>query len=190
MPARHSTNTDDAALHRENTVKTRVANAQSVDGRVNAGSGKQPAEIVRGDELQNLLGAVIMIVDDEALAIEVTRLHLEDAGFTHFVSVTDATKALERVAESRPDILLLDLMMPGLSGFEILELMESHHILKDVPTIILTASTEPQTKLRALRLGATEFLTKPVDPSELVLRVRNTLAAKAYWQGLGSRGRP
>jgi DNA-binding response OmpR family regulator len=85
---------------------------------------------------------------------------------------------------------LLDVIMPGLSGFEILELMESHHILKDVPTIILTASTEPQTKLRALRLGATEFLTKPVDPSELVLRVRNTLAAKAYWQGLGWRGRP
>jgi DNA-binding response OmpR family regulator len=128
-----------------------------------------------------------MMIDDEALAIEVTKLHLEEAGFIHFVSTTDATKALALLAEIEPDLLLLDLKMPGLTGFQILERMETEGILKDVPTIILTASTGAATKLEALELGATEFLTKPVDPSELILRVRNTLAAKAYWQGFTKR---
>ena len=64
-----------------------------------------------------------------------------------------------------------------------LEQLEAENLLKDVPTIILTASSDPETKARALELGATEFITKPVDPSELVLRLRNTLAARAYWSG-------
>jgi DNA-binding response OmpR family regulator len=64
--------------------------------------------------------------------------------------------------------------------------MEAGNILRNVPTIVLTSSTDAATKRQALRLGATEFLTKPVDPSELALRVRNTLAAKAYWTGCWS----
>jgi diguanylate cyclase (GGDEF)-like protein len=77
-------------------------------------------------------------------------------------------------------VLLLDLMMPGMSGFEILRAMDEANLLKDVPTIVLTSSTDAETKLQALELGATDFLAKPVDASELVLRLRNTLAAKAY----------
>ena len=73
--------------------------------------------------------------------------------------------------------------MPGISGFDILARMEASNILKDVPTIVLTSSADGQSRLRALELGITEFLLKPVDPIELVLRVSNTLAAKAYWQG-------
>jgi DNA-binding response OmpR family regulator len=61
--------------------------------------------------------------------------------------------------------------------------MEARNILKDVPTIVLTSATESETRLKALELGVTEFLVKPVDPIELVMRVSNTLAAKAYWQG-------
>jgi DNA-binding response OmpR family regulator len=61
--------------------------------------------------------------------------------------------------------------------------MEAENILKNVPAIILTASNDPRTKLKSLELGATEFLNKPVDPTELVMRIRNTIAAKAFWQG-------
>ena len=133
--------------------------------------------------LSRVFGARVMMVDDEPSALEVTQVHLEEAGFTEFVSTSRPQDALDMLAESKPDILLLDLLMPGMSGFEILAGMESRNILKDVPTIVLTSATDTATKRKALELGVTEFLTKPVDPIELVLRVSNTLAAKAYWQG-------
>jgi diguanylate cyclase (GGDEF)-like protein len=137
-------------------------------------------ERAEGSEMPSLRDALVMMVDDEPLNIEVTQVHLEEAGYTRFVSTDDPLQALELVNARRPDVLLLDLMMPGMSGFEILERMGASNVLQDVPTIVLTSSTDPRTKLKALELGATDFLAKPVDSSELVLRVRNTLAAKAY----------
>lgn len=134
-------------------------------------------------QVQKLLDSLIFMVDDEPLAIEVTRFHLEEAGFTHFLSTTDSPQAPALISKARPDVLLLDLNMPGMSGLEILERLEAEDLLKDVPTIVLTASNDAKTKLKALELGATEFLTKPVDPTELVMRLRNTIAARAYWQG-------
>jgi diguanylate cyclase (GGDEF)-like protein len=134
----------------------------------------------QGDEMRSLRDALVMMVDDEPLNIEVTQVHLEEAGYTRFVSTDDPLQALELIDARRPDVLLLDLMMPGMSGFEILERMGASNVLQDVPTIVLTSSTDPRTKLKALELGATDFLAKPVDSSELVLRLRNTLAAKAY----------
>ncbi len=133
--------------------------------------------------LDKIFDSLIMMVDDEPLAIEVAQVQLEDAGFTRFVATSEPARALQIMLERKPDILLLDLMMPGMSGFEILAQMEARNILKDVPTIVLTSATEPETRLKALELGVTEFLVKPVDPIELVMRVSNTLAAKAYWQG-------
>jgi len=141
-------------------------------------------------QVQKLLDSLIFMVDDEPLAIEVTRFHLEEAGFTRFESTTDALRAPALIAERRPDALLLDLNMPGMSGLELLEKLESDNILKNVPAIILTASNDPRIKLKAMQLGATEFLTKPADPSELVMRLRNTIAAKAFWQGCWEAGDP
>jgi diguanylate cyclase (GGDEF)-like protein len=134
----------------------------------------------RNGETQKLLEALVMMVDDEPLNIEVTQIHLEEAGYTRFVSTSDPLEALGLMSEHRPDVLLLDLMMPGMSGLEILARMDGLNILKDIPTIILTSSKDAAVKLQALELGATDFLAKPVDPSELLLRLRNTLAAKAY----------
>ena len=138
---------------------------------------------VSSNTRQTFLDALVMMVDDEPLAIEVTRVHLEDAGYSRFVCTSDSLSAVDMVVSERPDVLLLDLMMPGLSGLEILARLESANLLKDVPTIVLTASRDRADKLQALQLGATEFLMKPLDPTELVLRLRNTLAAKAYWRG-------
>jgi CheY-like chemotaxis protein len=137
----------------------------------------------QSSQVQKLLDSVIFMVDDEPLAIEVTRFHLEEAGFTRFVSSSEPLHATAMIRNTRPDVLLLDLMMPGMSGLELLEQLEAENLLKDVPAIILTASNDPRTKLRALELGATEFLTKPADPTELVMRLRNTIAAKAFWAG-------
>ena len=134
----------------------------------------------RRSENKKLLEALVMMVDDEPLNIEVTQIHLEEAGYTNFVSTSDPLEALDLIVERKPDVLLLDLMMPGMSGLEILAAMEERNILRDLPTIILTSSKEAAVKLQALELGATDFLAKPVDPSELLLRLRNTLSAKVY----------
>jgi diguanylate cyclase (GGDEF)-like protein len=124
--------------------------------------------------------ATIMMVDDEATTMEVMQAFLEDAGYQRFVLLEDSSHAMEKIEELRPDILLLDLMMPKVPGFEILQQIRAHSQLGHVPVIILTSSSDAETKLKALDYGATDFLAKPVDPSELILRVRNTLAAKAY----------
>lgn len=132
------------------------------------------------ENTQTLKSAVVMIVDDEPINIEVTQVYLEEAGYWQFASTSEPLEAMGLMAARRPDVLLLDLKMPKMSGFEILERMQAENLLKDVPTIVLTSSTDAETKLKALELGATDFLAKPVDPSELMLRVKNTLAAKAY----------
>ena len=136
---------------------------------------------------QTFANALVMMVDDEPLTIDVTRVHLLDAGYSRFTSTTDPLQAIDMVERTRPDVLLLDLMMPGISGLEILAQMEEHGLLRHVPTIMLTGSRDPANKLKALSLGVSEFLMKPLDPSELVLRLTNTLAAKAYWQGTNVR---
>ena len=124
--------------------------------------------------------AVVMMVDDEPTTLEVVQAYLEDAGYSSFVTTTDPTRAWSMLAAHEPDILLLDLKMPVLSGFEILAQIRADERWRYLPVIILTAETDGSTKLRALELGATDILAKPVDASELALRLRNALGFKAY----------
>ncbi len=129
---------------------------------------------------KQLTDATIMIVDDEFINMEVVKTFLEDEGYQKFVLVEDSTLAIETLQEKNPDLLLLDLSMPKVSGYDILAELRQSSKFKYLPIIILTASTDSASKIRALDLGATDFLSKPVDASELGLRVRNTLSAKAY----------
>ena len=124
--------------------------------------------------------ALIMMVDDEPIILETLQMFLEDAGYDNFITTTEPKRALNMVVLKKPDVVLLDVMMPEITGLDILGQMRSKEALKHIPAIILTSATDPETKLQALELGATDFLAKPVDPSELALRLRNTLAAKAY----------
>lgn len=130
--------------------------------------------------LHALKDAKVMIVDDEPIMIDVAQAFLEDAGYTHFLTTDDSTQALDMMLKQRPDVLLMDLVMPGKTGFELLREIRSEPALRYMPVIVLTAASDSDTKLRALELGATDFLSKPVDSSELVLRLRNALAFKAY----------
>ncbi len=132
------------------------------------------------DETEDSRHARIMIVDDELINIEVVKAYLEEEGFFNFLTTTHSTIAIDMVRNEKPDIVLLDINMPQVSGLDILETMRNDHELKLIPAIVLTASHDPQIKLNALRLGASDFLAKPVDPSELMLRLRNVLAVKAY----------
>ncbi|MFK7885272.1 MAG: putative bifunctional diguanylate cyclase/phosphodiesterase [Gammaproteobacteria bacterium] len=122
----------------------------------------------------------IMIVDDASMTIRILQTFLEDAGYRRFVTTSDSTQAIELVESERPDALLLDLHMPSVSGFDILEQIRASFDIRHTPVIILTASDDGNSKLKALELGATDFLAKPVDTSELALRLRNTLATKTY----------
>ncbi len=132
------------------------------------------------NQFEALTNATIMMVDDEPINIDMVKMFLEEEGYKHFITTYDSTQALGLITNKQPDVVLLDLMMPDVDGFEILKSIRADKQLKHTPVIILTSSTDADTKLKALRLGANDFLGKPVDPSELVLRIRNTLAAKVY----------
>ncbi len=133
-----------------------------------------------GDDFEQLKNAKIMMVDDEPLTMDVVKMLLEDVGYRKFILVEDSVQAMLQLEEHRPDVLLLDVVMPKVSGFDVLRELRSHPEFSHLPVIILTSSADAETKLQALELGATDFLGKPVDPSELALRVRNTLVVKAY----------
>ncbi len=124
--------------------------------------------------------AYLMIVDDETINIDVAQAYLEEDGFRNFVTTTDSANAVAMVRLHRPDVVLLDINMPEVSGLDILTEMREDLELRRIPVIVLTAATDPDIKLKSLRLGASEILAKPVDPSELLLRVENVLCAKAY----------
>ena len=127
-----------------------------------------------------LLGAKIMMVDDEPLMTDLIQTHLETEGYSNFVVTNDPRRALEMLRRESPSVVLLDLMMPQMSGFDLLQAIRADRTLRYTPVIVLTAATGSESKLKALKLGATDFLSKPVDSSELVLRVRNTLAFQQY----------
>ncbi|MGI9589880.1 MAG: diguanylate cyclase domain-containing protein, partial [Myxococcota bacterium] len=131
-------------------------------------------------QLDDLTSSTVMVVDDEPTIIDVMKSFLEGEGYHNLVATSDSRRALELLQASAVDLLLLDLNMPHVDGFEILEAIRASDDLRHTPVIILTSDTSSETKLKALELGATDFLGKPVDPSELALRLRNTLAAKAY----------
>jgi len=133
------------------------------------------------DQYDSLIAsAKIMMVDDEPINTDVLQTYLAGEGYTNFVSVSDSCQAISIMQAEKPDVVLLDLVMPQFSGFDVLHAMRSDRMLQHIPVVILTSSDDPDTKLRALQLGAMDFLAKPVDASELALRLRNTLAAKAY----------
>ena len=136
-----------------------------------------PAAVPIPKDIRN---SKILIVDDEIVNIKVVEKYLRRDGYSRFVTTTDSLSALDIIREVSPDLVLLDVMMPGVDGLGILEEMRRDPQLKYLPTLILTAVSDPQAKQRALQLGATDFLPKPVDPADLHPRVRNALIGKAH----------
>ncbi|MGH8488957.1 MAG: GGDEF/EAL domain-containing response regulator [Gammaproteobacteria bacterium] len=162
--------------------------AQLSDRNDTTAAPVSPGQTIRpeGYQVATPTNGTIMLIDDEPLTLEVVQTFLEEAGYTHFVTTDDPRQAIELLVSRRPDVVLLDLMMPEVSGFDILSRMRADTEMKYTPVIVLTSASDAATKLKALELGATEFLSKPVDPSELVLRLRNTLAFKAYQDRLAN----
>lgn len=124
--------------------------------------------------------AKVMIVDDEPINIKIVQKYLKLAGYRNFVTSSDPPMVFDMVTSTMPDVILLDVMMPMISGLDILKRLRGDARVAHIPTIILTASDSEETKIEALNLGASDFLSKPFNSSELVLRLRNALLVKAY----------
>jgi putative two-component system response regulator len=134
-------------------------------------------EFQHGDFTQ-LRRMKILVVDDEPANVALLEGLLEESGFTRTKSITDSRRVPEICAEFEPDLILLDLMMPVLDGFAILQLLRAEQGAPFLPVIVLTAAANEETKIRALRAGANDFLLKPFDHLEVLLRMANLLETR------------
>jgi two-component system phosphate regulon response regulator PhoB len=116
----------------------------------------------------------ILVVDDEPDITALVAYHLAKAGF-RVSTAANGPDALKAAREEKPDIVILDLMLPGISGYDILAELRKREETKDVGVILLTARREETDRIRGLTLGADDYLTKPFSPQELSLRVRALL---------------
>ena len=116
----------------------------------------------------------VLIVDDEADLCDLVKYHLEQEGFKTRTALTGG-EALEALRSWKPDALLLDLMLPDLSGTEICRIIRSDTLTHDLPVLMLTARGEEVDRVVGFELGADDYVTKPFSPRELVLRVKALL---------------
>jgi len=131
--------------------------------------------------------ASILIVDDEAQNRRLMEALLHAAGYVT-ASAADAREALACVARQPPDLILLDVMMPGMDGNELARTLKSEPATASIPIIMVTANSDRAARLTSLDAGAEDFLSKPVDRAELWLRVRNLLRVKNYGDLLQQHG--
>lgn len=121
------------------------------------------------------MGAKILVVEDEETLSELLDYNLSSEGFSVRTSAGDGDEAMMALEEDRPDLLLLDWMLPGLSGIEICRRIRSRSEMRDMPIIMMTARGEESDRIRGLDTGADDYLTKPFSIPELTARVRALL---------------
>ena len=131
----------------------------------------------------------ILIVDDEPFNVDYLEQELEDLGY-ETISAADGQEALDKVKAERPDIVLLDVMMPVMDGFTACRLLKDDDDTRFIPVLFMTALDQVEDRVKGIEAGADDFLTKPVDPRELVARIQTALKLKeAMEQKLGHERR-
>jgi two-component system phosphate regulon response regulator PhoB len=125
--------------------------------------------------------ATILIVDDEASIRDMLRMSLEMKGFA-CIEAADAVHAHSAMLDQKPDLVLLDWMMPGNSGIELIRRLKRDQATKDVPVMMLTARTEEDNKIHGLDVGADDYITKPFSPRELIARINALLRRTDFGQ--------
>ncbi|MEP6989727.1 MAG: response regulator transcription factor [bacterium] len=115
-------------------------------------------------------GERILVVDDEVDIVALVAYHLAKSGY-QVSTASSGTEALEAARRDRPALIVLDLMLPGMSGYDVLKELRGSEATRDVAVLMLTARREEQDRIQGLVLGADDYLTKPFSPQELVLRV-------------------
>ena len=116
----------------------------------------------------------ILLVEDESAIREMMRMALERAGYEVY-EAEDAAKAERQLAEGLPDLVLLDWMLPGISGIELARRLRKDEYTRELPIIMLTARSEEDDRIRGLESGADDYVTKPFSPRELIARIKAVL---------------
>lgn len=129
---------------------------------------------------ENLKNLHILIVDDQEANVQLLEQLLKTAGYTNYLGTTDARQVLPLYNKFQPDLILLDLMMPHLDGFSVMQqigprIPEGAYL----PILVLTAEVNAETRQKALSMGAKDFLTKPLDATEVLLRIKNLLETRS-----------
>jgi signal transduction histidine kinase len=135
--------------------------------------------IFMGADSHALRACKILIIDDEEANVLLLERVLARAGFDNFISTRDSTEAVALFEDFQPDLVLTDWLMPGVDGCAVVEQLRALTASDDyLPIVVLTADITPEAKKRALAAGATDFLTKPFDQTEVLLRIRNVLKSR------------
>lgn len=116
----------------------------------------------------------ILVVDDEPGIVDIAKANLEGYGYS-VIPAYDGQEALRRISEDKPDLVVLDILMPEVDGWDVLEQIESDPELSGIPVIMLTARASDEDVLRGLESGAVEYMTKPFYPQDLVAAVKINL---------------
>ncbi len=130
----------------------------------------------------------ILIVDDERLGRETLKMLLVNQNY-HLVFANDGAEALQKAAEFVPDLILLDVMMPDMDGFEVCQRLRANTLLAEVPIILVTALDDRDSRLRGIEAGADDFVTKPFDRAELRTRVRTITRLNRFRRLLAERSK-
>ena len=145
-----------------------------------------PAQLIDPKEI---LSRRILVIDDEEANVLLLRNLLQREGYTDVHCLTQSSVALQSYIELEPDLVLLDLMMPEIDGFQLLEAFSRHDAADEFrPVLVLTADTTIQARRKALSLGAKDFVAKPFDVIEVGLRISNLLETRLLYERLRSAG--
>jgi two-component system cell cycle response regulator len=130
------------------------------------------------DEDTSLPQSTVLIVDDNPQNLELLSAYIEDVPSITIIPAANGTEALAKVAQHQPDLILLDIMMPKMSGFEVCRTLKGDPKTRDIQIIMVTALNEVGDHERAVDCGTDEFLTKPVNRIELITRVKSLLRVR------------
>lgn len=132
--------------------------------------------------------ATILVIDDSKLIVHVANKMLSKSGHTVLLA-EDGETGLELANSQKPDLILLDLILPGIDGYQVCQKIKSNDHTKDIPVIMLTSKAEHADKVKGLKLGASDYVTKPFDEGELIARVQTHLRIKELYESLQEKNR-
>ncbi len=151
-----------------------------------AADGNRPA--VEAADCPSLSPATVLIVDDEADGREIIAALLQPYGY-RLLFASNGVQALHEATLHLPDVIVLDVMMPGMDGFSVCRHLRANPLLAEIPIVLVTALNDRQSRLHGLAAGADDFLSKPVDPAELVVRLQTIIRLNRYRRLLEERQR-